>query len=57
MEVSMSVVIQALIGAAAGAFGAYVAIRSDLAALKAKIEHLHDATNKAHSRIDQILNK
>ena len=31
MEVSMSVVIQALIGAAAGAFGAYVAIRSDLA--------------------------
>jgi len=57
MEVSMSVVIQALIGAAAGAFGAYVAIRSDLAELKAKVEHLHDATNKAHTRIDQILNK
>jgi len=43
MEVSMSVVIQALIGAAAGAFGAYVAIRSDLAELKAKVEHLHDS--------------
>jgi len=57
MEVSMSVVIQALIGAAAGAFGAYVAIRSDLAELKARVEVLHNATDKAHSRIDQILNK
>ena len=57
MEVSMSVVIQALIGAAAGAFGAYVAIRSDLAELKAKVEHLHMTAEKAHTRIDQILNK
>ena len=57
MEVSMSVVIQALIGAAAGAFGAYVAIRSDLAELKAKVEHLHMTADKAHTRIDQILNK
>ena len=48
MEVSMSVVIQALIGAAAGAFGAYVAIRSDLAELKAKVEHLHLTADKAH---------
>jgi len=57
MEISLSVVLQALIGAAAGAFGAYVAIRSDLAELKAKVEVLHTATDKAHSRIDQILNK
>jgi len=57
MEVSMSVVIQAPIGAAAGAFGAYVAIRSDLAELKAKVEHLHMTADKAHTRIDQILNK
>jgi len=57
MEISMSVVIQALIGAAAGAFGAYVAIRSDLAEVKARVEVLHSATDKAHSRIDQILNK
>ena len=57
MEVSMSVVIQALIGAAAGAFGAYLAIRSDLAELKAKVEHLHLTADKAHTRIDQILNK
>ncbi len=57
MEISMSVVIQALIGAAAGAFGAYVAIRSDLAELKARVEVLHQSTDKAHTRIDQILNK
>jgi hypothetical protein len=57
MEVSMSVVIQALIGAAAGAFGAYVAIRSDLAHLKAKMEMIHESADKAHSRIDQILQK
>ena len=57
MEVSLSVVLQALIGSAVGALGAYVAIRSDLADLKARVEILHDATNKAHSRIDQILHK
>jgi len=49
MEISLSVVLQALIGAGAGAFGAYVAIR--------RVEVLHSATDKAHSRIDQILNK
>ena len=57
MEISLSVVLQALIGAGAGAFGAYVAIRSDLAELKARVEVLHQATDKAHTRIDQILNK
>ena len=57
MEISLTVVLQALIGAGAGALGAYVAIRSDLAELKARVEILHDATNKAHTRIDQILNK
>jgi hypothetical protein len=57
MEISMSVVIQALIGAAAGAFGAYVAIRSDLAQLRAKVDMLHDATDKAHTRIDQLMQK
>jgi hypothetical protein len=57
MEVSMSVVIQALIGAAAGAFGAYVAIRSDLAHLRARVDMLHEATSLAHKRIDTILNK
>jgi hypothetical protein len=57
MEVSMSVIIQALIGAAAGAFGAYVAIRSDLAHLRARVDMLHDATDKAHSRIDQLMQK
>jgi hypothetical protein len=57
MEISLSVVLQALIGAGAGALGAYIAIRSDLADLKARVEILHDATNKAHSRIDQLFSK
>ena len=57
MEISLSVVLQALIGAGAGALGAYIAIRSDLADLKARVEILHDATSKAHSRIDQLFSK
>lgn len=57
MEISASVIVQALIGAAAGAFGAYVAIRSDLAHLKAKVEMLEEAASTAHKRIDNILNK
>jgi hypothetical protein len=57
MEISLSVVLQALIGAGAGALGAYIAIRSDLADLKARVEILHDSTNKAHSRIDQLFSK
>ena len=57
MEISLSVVLQALIGAGAGALGAYVAIRSDLAALKARVDVLHESTDKARSRTDQILSK
>jgi hypothetical protein len=57
MEISMSVVIQALIGAATGAFGAYIAIRSDLAHLKARVDMLHEAASMAHKRIDTMLNK
>jgi hypothetical protein len=57
MEISASVIVQALIGAGAGAFGAYVAIRADLAHLKAKVEMLEEATSTAHKRIDNILNK
>jgi len=57
MEISVSIIVQALIGAAAGAFGAYVAIRSDLAHLKARVDMLHEATSMAHKRIDTMLNK
>lgn len=57
MEISASIIIQALIGAAAGAFGAYVAIRSDLAHLKARVDMLHEAASLAHKRIDTMLSK
>lgn len=51
-----------IIGPAIGAVGAYVAIRSDLAVLKVRIEN-HDAAleqlarraDQAHERIDGVL--
>jgi hypothetical protein len=51
-----------VIGPLVGAVGAYVAIRSDLAVLKVKIEH-HDQAlqtvtrraDQAHTRIDEVL--
>jgi hypothetical protein len=49
-----SIIIQALIGAAAGAAGAYAAIRSDLAALKARMEIHEKSLERAHARIDDI---
>ena len=57
MEISVSIIVQALIGAGAGAFAAYVAIRADLADLKARVEIAHESADKAHTRIDQILHK
>lgn len=50
----LGVIMQAVIGAAAGAFGAYVAIRSDLAALKAKMEIHERSLERAHARIDDL---
>jgi hypothetical protein len=52
----------AVIGPLVGAVGAYVAIRSDLAVLRTKIEH-HDQAletltrraDSAHERIDGVL--
>ena len=48
------IIIQAIIGAAAGAFGAYAAIRSDLAALKARLEIHEKSLERAHARIDDL---
>ena len=50
----LSVIMQAIIGAAAGAFGAYAAIRADLAALKAKMEVHERSLERAHERIDSL---
>jgi hypothetical protein len=49
--------LSSVLGPALGAVGAYVAIRSDLAAIKARIEGHGDAITRAHERIDDILNK
>ena len=50
----LGIIFQAVIGAAAGAFGAYAAIRSDLAALKAKMEVHERSLERAHERIDSL---
>jgi hypothetical protein len=50
----LGIIFQAIIGAAAGAFGAYAAIRSDLAALKAKMEVHERSLERAHERIDSL---
>lgn len=44
-----------IISALAGGVAAYVAIRSDLAELKARMAHSEDATKRAHERIDDLL--
>ena len=48
--------IKAGFGAAFGAIGAYVAIRSDLADLKARVKIAEKTGDHAHRRIDDILN-
>jgi branched-chain amino acid transport system permease protein len=50
-------IIQAIIGAAAGALGAYIAIRADLADLKARMTNVERATDSAQTRIDKILHR
>lgn len=44
-----------LLTACAGAAGTYAAIRADLAALHVKADQAHQAAEKAHSRIDALL--
>lgn len=50
-------VIGPLVSALIGGIAAYVAIRSDLAALKARMDHAENAASEAHGRIDAILMK
>lgn len=55
MEISQ--LISPLVSAAFGGIAAYVAIRSDLAALKARMDNAERSGEQAHSRIDQILHQ
>lgn len=57
MNFEIGTIIQAIIGAAAGALGAYVAIRADLADLKARMTNVERATESAQTRIDKILHR
>lgn len=55
MGPSMQEFITPLLGAVGGAMAAYVAIRSDLASLKARVTNIESATSRAHERIDNVL--
>lgn len=50
-------VLQNAIGALAGAVAAYAAIRSDIAALKARVEHHDQMISRAHDRLDKAFDK
>lgn len=51
---SLDQLIPYILSAAGGGIAAYVAIRSDLAALKAQVEILRASTERAHVRIDDL---
>lgn len=53
--VDFTALLQAIIGSVLGAGGAYVAIRTDLADLKARMSNAEKTADNAHDRIDQIL--
>ena len=57
MTFDMGTIIQAIIGAGAGALGAYIAIRADLADLKARMLNVERAADSAQTRIDKILHR
>ena len=50
-------ILASIMGPALGAVGAYVAIRSDLAAIKARIEGHNESFTRAHERIDSLMSK
>ena len=43
-----------LIGALAGGVAAYIAIRADIATLKAQVAILQSSNDRAHARIDSL---
>lgn len=53
--IDMTAIFQALIGAAIGGASAYIAIRTDLADLKARMANTEKTADQAHDRIDKIL--
>ena len=53
--IDMGVIFQSIVGALIGGISAYVAIRADLASLKARMANTEKTADSAHERIDQIL--
>jgi ethanolamine transporter EutH len=53
--IDMGVIFQSIVGALIGGISAYVAIRADLASLKARMANTEKTADNAHERIDQIL--
>ena len=56
MTIDFSILMQ-FFGAAFGGISVYVAIRSDLADLKARMILVEKSADAAHSRVDQLLTK
>jgi hypothetical protein len=56
MTVDLSMLLQ-FAGCILGGLGAYVAVRSDLADLKARMVLVEKSADAAHSRVDQLLSK
>ena len=57
MTIDLTQLLASCIAAGIGAFGAYVAIRTDLADLKARMSNVERASDTAHSRIDKLLHR
>ena len=55
MDAGTIELLKACAGALCGGFAAYVAIRADLADLKARIKIAEKTSDHAHRRIDDIL--
>jgi hypothetical protein len=56
VTIDFSILMQ-FFGAALGGISVYVAIRSDLADLKARMILVEKSADAAHSRVDQMLTK
>jgi hypothetical protein len=56
VTIDFSILMQ-FFGAALGGISVYVAIRSDLADLKARMILVEKSADAAHSRVDQLLTK
>lgn len=55
MDISLKEFVQMLITVFAGGLASYIAIRSDLSDLKARMRIVEQNSDKAHERVDGIL--